>query len=130
MKYPQLPDSEFFVMQIIWDGESQISSREVAKRIKPLKGWKNQTVYTLLGRLVEKGFLFSEKHGWERYYEPLVKREDYLRQETGRFVEVYHKNSLTDFMSALVPGSTITDNDLSELSAWLKSRENEDKSDV
>ena len=34
-------------------------------------------------RLVERGFLRSEKHGKERTYFPLVSKEDYLKFETG-----------------------------------------------
>jgi len=40
---------------------------------------------------VEKGFLSSEKQGKERFYSPLVEREEYLRQETGRFVKLFTK---------------------------------------
>jgi predicted transcriptional regulator len=81
----------------------------VAELVKPYRGWKKQTVFTLLNRLVEKGFLSSTKTGKERYYEPLVEREDYLRQETGRFVEC-----------ALVSSTDIDDKELAELSAWLE----------
>jgi len=130
MQHPQLPEAEFSVMQMIWEQEKPVSSKHMAEIIKPIKGWKKQTVYTLLNRLVDKGFLSSEIQGKERYYKPLVKREDYLRQETGRFVEVFHKNSLTGLMSALVSGKEIDEADLSELSEWLKNREKEDKNDV
>ena len=130
MQHPQLPEAEFSVMQMIWEQEKPVSSKRMAEIMKPVKGWKKQTVYTLLNRLVDKGFLSSEIQGKERYYKPLVKREDYLRQETGRFVEVFHKNSLTGLMSALVSGKEIDEADLSELSEWLKNREKEDKNDV
>jgi len=130
MQYPQLPEAEFSVMQTIWEQETPISSRCVAELLKPVKSWKQQTVYTLLSRLVEKGFLSSEKQGWERYYTPLIKREDYLRQETERFVESFHNNSLTGLMNALVSGAGINDADFVELSAWLKEREKEEGGNV
>jgi len=94
----------------------------MAELVKPYRGWKKQTVFTLLNRLVEKGFLSSTKTGKERYYEPLVEREDYLRQETGRFVESFHKNSITGLMSALVSSTDIDEKELAELSAWLDKR--------
>jgi len=130
VKYPQLPEAEFTVMQTVWEQEAPISSSQVAELLKPARGWKHQTVYTLLTRLVEKGFLSSEKRGKERYYLPLMEREAYLRQETGRFVETFHKNSLTGLMSALVSTAHIDDADLSELTAWLKEREQGERDDV
>ena len=122
MRYPQLPEAEFTVMKTIWEQETPISSMRMAELVKPYRGWKKQTVFTLLNRLVEKGFLSSTKTGKERYYEPLVEREDYLRQETGRFVESFHKNSITGLMSALVSSTNIDEQELAELSAWLDKR--------
>ena len=123
MKYPQLPEAEFTIMQTIWGQETAMSSSQVAELLKPQKDWKHQTVSTLLNRLTEKGFLSSEKQGKERFYQPLVAREAYLSQETGRFVKEFHKNSLTGLMSALVSSSDIDDRDLKDLAAWLKARE-------
>ena len=130
MNYPQLPEAEFAAMQIIWTQGGPITSSRVAELLKPQKGWKHQTVSTLLSRLTEKGFLSSEKAGKERHYHPLVEKEDYLRQETGRFVKEFHKNSLTGLMSALVSGDNIDDGDLQDLAAWLKEREKGGDSDV
>ena len=130
MKYQQLPEAEFLVMQTIWDQEPPVSSRRVAELLDPVKGWKLQTVYTLLNRLVEKGFLTSKKQGWERFYTPVVERDSYLRQETGRFLKEFHKNSLKGFMSALVYSEGVDRNDLSELSEWLDSLEKEEVDDV
>ena len=123
MKYPQLPEAEFTVMQTVWNQETPIASKQVTMLLKPLRNWKHQTVSTLLTRLAEKGFLSSEKQGKERYYQPLVDREDYLSQETGRFVKDFHKNSLTGLMSALVSSEDISDGDLRDLAAWLNERE-------
>ena len=120
MKFLQLPEAEFFTMKTIWDQETPISNKRMVELLKPVKGWKKQTVHTLLTRLIDKGFLSSEIQGKERYYTPLVTREDYLSQETGRFVEDFHKNSLSGFMNALVANNKISDDDFRELSAWLK----------
>ena len=127
MKYTQLPETEFVVMQTIWEHETPISSSRVTELLLPQKGWKHQTVSTLLSRLTDKGFLSSEKQGKERFYKPIVAREDYLQQETSRFMKNFHKNSLTGLMSALVSNNDINEDDLRELSAWLKDSEKEEK---
>ena len=118
--YPHLPDSEFAIMQIIWAQSLPISKIQVAALAKPLKGWTPQTVYTLLNRLTEKGFLSSNKQGKERYYTTLVSREEYLNQETSRFMKTVHKNSLTGLMNALFADNKPNEDDLSELEKWLK----------
>ena len=121
-RYPHLPDSEFAIMQIIWSQASPISKTQVAALAEPHKGWKPQTVYTLLNRLTEKGFLSTEKKGKERFYTFLVAQEDYLNQETDRFMKTVHKNSLTGLMNALFANNQFSKEDLSELEQWLKKK--------
>ena len=112
-----LPDAEFDVMQVVWNYEGAVSSVRVHGLLD--KGWKPQTVLTLLKRLEKRGFLASEKRGKERFYLPLVSQADYLRRETGQFVRRFHGNSLTGLMSALFGGRPRGD-DLAEIEAWMQ----------
>jgi len=121
--YPNLPDSEHAVMQIVWDNESPISKTRVTELTRPLRGWTPQTVYTLLNRLVDKGFLSSEKQGKERFYAPLIPRKAYIEQATDRFMNLVHKNSLTGLMNALF-ASKLDRKDLAELQQWLAQNSN------
>ena len=121
--YTQLPDSEFAVMQIIWNAHNPtrepVSKTQVADIAAPQRGWKPQTVYTLLTRLQEKGFISSHKNGKERNYTPLVASDDYLNQETNRFVRDFHANSITGLMNAMFDGKP-TEGDIAELTQWLE----------
>ena len=122
MSFSQLPEAEFTVMQTIWGQDVPISKTKIAKLLMPHRGWKPQTVRTLLDRLEEKSFLSSEKQGKERYYQPLVAREDYLRQETSRFLRDFHRNSLTGLMTSLIYDNNIDDKELSDLTEWLATK--------
>ena len=119
-EYSHLPDSEFVIMQIVWSQSAPISKLQVAALAEPQRGWKPQTVYSLLNRLVEKGFLESEKKGKERYYTSLVSQEKYLNEETGRFLKTVHRNSLSGLMNALFADNKLNEEDLYELEQWLK----------
>jgi predicted transcriptional regulator len=73
-------------------------------------------------RLVERGFLRSEKHGKERTYFSLVNKEDYLKFETGNFMKQFHNNSLFNLVSALYDDEAVTDADIDELLQWVKEK--------
>jgi predicted transcriptional regulator len=118
-----LPDAEFDVMQIVWGSEGPISSVQVFNLSAAEKKWKPQTVLTLLNRLEKRGFLSSEKRGKERFYWPLVARKEYLKRETGQFVQRFHKNSVTGLMSALFNGKKPGAAELDEIEAWLQEQE-------
>ena len=121
-KMKKLPDAEFEIMKVVWAHEPPITTSEIMKYLGNEKEWKIQTVVSLMLRLVERGFLRSEKHGKERTYFPLVNKEDYLKFETGNFVKQFHNNSFLNLVSTLYGDEAVTDNDIDELLLWAKKR--------
>ena len=86
------------------------------------KKWKPQTVLTMLVRLIEKGFLTSEKVGKERNYTPIIGEQDYMRIETGDFMKRYYGNSVGSLVKTLYDGQNLSQEDLRELKEWLEER--------
>jgi len=82
-----------------------------------------QTVLTLLVRLIEKGFLSSDKVGKERTYSPIVSRENYLSVETGSFFDKLHGNSIRSLVSTLYNGEKLSKEEIADLRSWLAERE-------
>ncbi|WP_116224870.1 BlaI/MecI/CopY family transcriptional regulator [Pelolinea submarina] len=118
----RLSEAEFQVMKAIWTFEPPITSSRVMRHLSGEKSWPIQSVVTLLGRLVEKGFLRSEKKSKERLYYPLVSKEDYLQFETGNFVKQYHDNSFISLLSAFYHDRELSDGDLNDLQEWIRNR--------
>jgi len=118
----KLPDAEFDIMKVVWAHEPPITTSEIMKQLGNDKKWKIQTVVSLMLRLVERGFLRSEKHGKERTYFSLVSKEDYLKFETGNFVKQFHDNSFFNLVSTLYDDEAVTDADIDELLQWVKER--------
>ena len=118
----RLPEAEFQVMKAIWAYEPPVTSSMVMGYLSGEKSWPIQSVVTLLSRLVEKGFLRSEKKGKERQYYSLVSKEDYLQFETRKFIKQYHENSFISLLSTLNQYKELTDEELDDLQEWIKKR--------
>ncbi|MCC3372433.1 BlaI/MecI/CopY family transcriptional regulator [Cohnella sp. REN36] len=118
----KLPDAEFDIMKVVWANEPPITSQVIMKQLGNERKWKAQTVLSLMLRLVERGFVRTEKNGKERTYFPLVSKEDYLNFETSDFMERFHANSLTSLVARLYDGNKIKDSDLDQLAQWLKEK--------
>ena len=118
----KLPESEVELMKIIWANPSPISTNQIMAQLEAGRDWKPQTVLTLLTRLIERGYLRSQRQGKERIYYPLVKREEYVAFESGSFMERFHHNSFVSLMNTLYAGNRITEQDLDELKKWLDSK--------
>lgn len=122
VKMKKLPDAEFDIMKVVWANKPPITTAVVMAQLGKDKEWKIQTVVSLMLRLVERGFLRSEKHGKERTYFPLIGKEDYLKFETGNFMKQYHNSSLFNLINTLYDDEALTDEDIDDLLQWAKER--------
>jgi len=117
----KLPDAEFEIMNIVWQLTPPVTSGMLMEQLnrENRKVWKAQTVHTLLGRLVERGFLKTEKLGKERFFEPLVERDDYLQYETQSFVKQYYGGSRLNLINTLYQGEGLSGDEIDELVKWV-----------
>jgi predicted transcriptional regulator len=118
----KLPDTEFEIMKVVWANEPPITTNMIMEQLGNKKKWKAPTVISLMSRLVERGFLRTEKTGKERIYFPLVTKQEYLKFETGNFMKQYHENSFLSLVNTLYAGKQLSDSDLEELMNWLKEK--------
>ena len=129
MKAQRLPDAEFDVMQTIWDQEPPVTTGQLMDLIGHGRGWKVQTVVTLLARLADRGFIRVERTGGrDRAFYPAISRDEYLRMETESFLNHYHRRSVSSLIAALA-GERLTKDDLDELSDFIQKmrKENTEK---
>lgn len=130
MQYTKLPDSEFAVMQAVWDEESagnyeKISAGLLMEHHSTLAKLKLTTVLTLLTRLMNKGFLSSEKRGRVHYYRSLVSECDYKQAAAAEFLSVVYRNRSGSLLSALWSGGVLSAEDIRELKDLLDRAEQE-----
>lgn len=120
----RLPDAELEIMKLIWHNPVPISTKEVMQLVNEQtdNNWTQQTLQTLLNRLIAKEYLKKEQRGREYMYTPLVAEKDYVEFESGEFLRKMHGNSVVGLMRALFDSRKITDEDIAELEAMLKDK--------
>jgi len=123
----RLPDSEFDVMNAIWEIQGPVNSNMVMDMLDGTKKWKIQTIISLMMRLVDKGFLTTEKKGKDRLFYPEIKREEYLKFETDNFIDKFYDNSALSLVNTLYRRKNLNDKDIEELAAWLRDRGKENE---
>lgn len=111
----KLPDAEFDIMKVIWESEPPVTANLIMRKHGDKEGWKVQTAISLMLRLVERGFLRTEKNGKERVYFPLVEKEGYLKFETENFVKKFHDNSVMKFINTMYADKALDGADIAEL---------------
>ena len=120
MEKQKLPDTELKVMQVIWHNETPISTVAIREELQKERPWNLSALQTLLGRLVNRGFLRTDKQGKSRYYEHLVSEEDYLAEDSKRYFQKWTGGSLRDLVACLYENHTVTKEELDDLKAFIE----------
>ena len=121
----RLPDSELELMMIIWDAGRPMSRNKIEEQLPGERQLSATTILSFLSRLQEKRFVQVRKEGRNNVYEPLVRKEDYLKQESRSIWKRLYQNSVGNFMAALGQGDELTDQDLDELQEFLDRKRKE-----
>lgn len=118
----RLPDLELEIMQAIWSFEPPVYRSEIETVLKETHPIAPTTLFTLLTRLSEKGFIKIEKNGRNAQYIPLIRKKDYLASQSKRFIDFLCGGNISTFANALCD-SGISKEELEELKACLERKE-------
>ncbi|MEO7317660.1 MAG: BlaI/MecI/CopY family transcriptional regulator [Chthoniobacteraceae bacterium] len=84
---PDITESEWAIMEVLWNRAPQTAA-EISKARRRSTGWAQNTVRTLLSRLVEKGALRAKDNtAGVREFSPAVEREVCVRAESESFLQ-------------------------------------------
>ncbi len=124
--FMKLPESELEIMQVIWEldkkGVEDIHTGVIYRDYGHVVGrLKLTTVLTLITRLAAKGYVAIKKQGRFNCYKPLMDEDTYNKLAAADFVATVYKNDAKGLISALLGNGDITEEDIMELRAQIKS---------
>lgn len=82
----EISQAQWRIMEIIWS-RGEATAADVIEILTPQTDWNQQTVRTLLSRLVQKGILKTRPVRNYYIYTPVVSREEAVRQEGESFLQ-------------------------------------------
>lgn len=123
-KEEQIPsESEWKIMEILWDSKSPLTSSEVISRMKESSHMTPKMVRVLMNRLSRKGLLDYEVDSSDSrvyHYTPLRTREECLKDKSKKFTDCYFSGNKTNAMAALLQSLSLTDEQIEELERLLE----------
>lgn len=116
---PDISESEWSVMEALWESSPQTAS-ELTKTLRPTMNWAENTVRTLLTRLMDKGALkTAENASGTRTYLPAVKRESCVRAESESFMQRIFGGAAKPLLVHFAQNSKLTAEEVRELKKIL-----------
>lgn len=91
----RIHEGELNVMELLWSNGS-LPAKDIAKIIKEYIGWKNNTTYTVINRLVKKGAIKREKPGF--ICVPMISKKRVQAIETEVLLTTLFEGSFSKFM--------------------------------
>ncbi len=121
----QVSGSELVLMKIIWkNGGAALYSLIMEELEKDKNEWKNNTVLTLLSRLVEKKYLKIKKIGRRNEYMATVTEQEYQTMQTHSFLNKVYGGNVKNLISTLLRQDILSADELKEIEAfWRKENE-------
>ncbi len=121
----QISESELVLMKIIWKNEGAALYSLIMEELeKDNNEWKNNTVLTLLSRLVEKKYLKIKKIGRRNEYIATVTEAEYQTMQTHTFLDKVYEGNVKNLVSTLLRQDILSADELKEIEAfWRKGHE-------
>jgi BlaI family penicillinase repressor len=118
---PRISEAEWIVMEVVWR-RHPITALEVVQELAPYKQWQDQTIRTMLRRLIGKKALRFKAEGKVYYYEPAVSREQCVRGESRSFLEKVLGGAVQPLLVQLVQEAKLSPNEIAELKRILREK--------
>jgi predicted transcriptional regulator len=109
----RISSAEAVIMEALWERQPLYAEDIIAAVAD--QGWSEGTVKTLLNRLLGKGALSAKKEGRRYCYRPVLKREDYVLEESTNLVDRLFHGRVSSLVMHFSEREKLTPEDIAEL---------------
>lgn len=120
----QISDYELELMKIIWGNHGTELYAEIAKTLEN-KGtpWTKNTIITLSSRLVDKGFLKTNKIGRRNKYTAVISEAEYQAAQTEHFLEKIYESDAKGLVAMLLQKDLLSCEDYEDLKQFWERKD-------
>ncbi len=113
--------AEWEIMRVVWANEA-VTSRKVIDTLEDKMEWKESTIKTLIGRLVEKDALQTVKEGRKYIYTALISEEDTVKSYSEDILSRVCNKDNGKVVRNLIEDATLSQEDIAELMDLLQEK--------
>jgi len=114
----QISESERTIMEVLWNS-SPSTSKAILEQLSSSTEWHENTVRTMLSRLLKKGIVTSEKLKREYLYSPSISREVYINQQSNSLITRLFHGKVSPLIASFAKQDLITENEIGEIEKIL-----------
>lgn len=119
---PKISEAEWEVMKIFWSKAVPCTANEIVDALGSFSDWKQNTVKTLITRLVKKGALGFREERRIYWYYPLITENKCIRSETKSFVKQVFGGAIKPMLVTFLQEEKLSQEEIEELKRILEER--------
>ena len=116
----RISEAESAVMEVLWRAATPMTSEEVVAALMATHDWQEPTIKTLLNRLLNKGAISAAREGRRYLYLPVLKREDWLSDESGSLLDRLFGGRIAPLVAHFSEQRKLSKKDIAELRKLIK----------
>ena len=120
-RIPKIAESEWRVMQVLWENGSQ-TANDVVNALSGEVKWKPRTIKTLISRLVKKGAIKITEEGYRYRYSAAVDESACVRSETKSFVRRVYQGAMKPALAAFIEDADLSDKEIDDIQKILSQK--------
>lgn len=121
-----ISEAESRVMEVLWEQAPQ-GSEDLASALHPDTGWHENTVRTLLNRLVRKGAVHAECEGRRYLYSPVLTRERWQTFESRSLLDRVFGGRVASLLVHFSRSEKLSAKDIAELRKLVEDLEKKER---
>ena len=115
----QISEAESVVMDVLWR-RHPLGAEDVVLALADRQDWHEATIKTLLNRLLNKGAIAAEKEGRRYLYSPLLRREDWVLEESRGLLDRLFDGRVAPLVAHFSEQRKLSRKDIAELRKLLE----------
>ncbi|QSQ19466.1 BlaI/MecI/CopY family transcriptional regulator [Pyxidicoccus parkwayensis] len=115
----KISEAESIVMEVLWR-QHPLAAEEVVAALAEAQQWQEATIKTLLNRLLNKGAIAAEKEGRRYLYTPVLRREDWVLEESQGLLERLFDGRVAPLVAHFSQHRKLSRKDVAELRKLLE----------
>jgi BlaI family penicillinase repressor len=122
----ELTAGEWAIIQAVWDNEP-CAAPTIQEELEKKTGWSYSTVKTMMDRMATKGLLQTQRIRNLILYSSVITKKEAQKGEIMRAVKRAFGGAMTPMMQFLLDSKSLTEEELDQLEAMIKSKKEKAK---
>lgn len=116
-----ITDAEWEVMRVVWAND-RVTSKKVISILQENMDWTQSTIKTILGRLVEKGVLNTEREGRKFIYNANIEEKEAVRDYAEDIFNRICNKKVGNVIGSIIEDHVLSFDDIKRLEEILEKK--------